>query len=279
MANTPNLNLPEIPQNSMQLSPAYNESMQTLDCVVQCGVQSVENVPPVTDADDVGVYWLVGPAPTGAFVGHANALALCTGAGLWKFFAAGTQVKYFLNLANGGFYKYDAVGSTWTLAGGLGDAPNDGNQYARQNATWAIVSGGGGGGIQSIQEGTGVDIDNTDPDNPIINVVFPSPPGPPAIVEESTTALAATPSNSGKYTRFTNIAAKTYTFNGAQAFVPGAEYHGRNVGAGDLTLVGSGGFSLGAPAGGTLVVPVGGTFTVKIVSSTAADVVGYTVAA
>lgn len=262
----------------MQLSPAYNESMQTLDCVVQCGVQSVENVPPVTDGDDVGVCWLVGSAPTGAFAGHANALALCVGENLWKFYAAGTQVKYLLNLSNGGFYKYELTTSSWILAGGIPEAPNDSNQYARQGLAWTVVTGGGSGGIQSIQEGTGVNIDSTDPDNPIINVVFPTPPGPPAVVEEATTARAATPASSGSYVRFTNIAAKTYTFDGAQAFVPGAEYHGRNVGAGDLTLVGSGGVALGAPAGGTLVVPTGGTFTVKIVSLTVADVIGYTVA-
>jgi hypothetical protein len=98
------------------------------------------------------------------------------------------------------------------------------------------------------------------------------------VVEEGTTARAATPENAGEYTRFTDAAEKTFTFNGAEDFIVGAEYHGRNVGAGDLTLVGSGGMTITPPAGGTLVVPQDGTFVVKIVSATLAELTGKTVA-
>lgn len=103
--------------------------------------------------------------------------------------------------------------------------------------------------------------------------------GAAPVVTESGTNLDATGANSGDYTRFTNAGAKTYTFDDAETYVTGAEYHGRNVGAGDLTLTEAGTMTLNPPAGGTLVVPQGGTFTVKIVASDEADVFGVTVPA
>lgn len=101
--------------------------------------------------------------------------------------------------------------------------------------------------------------------------------GTSAVVSESGTALTADDTNAGSYTRFTNAGSKTYTFDSAETYTVGDEYHGRNVGAGDLTLTEAGTFTLNAPAGGSLVVPQGGTFTVKIVASDEADVIGVTV--
>lgn len=115
------------------------------------------------------------------------------------------------------------------------------------DSTWTLYAGGGGGG------------------------------GFPPVVTESTTSLTASASNAGNYTRFTNAGAKSYTFDSAQTYTAGDEYHGRNVGTGDLTLIEAGTFTLNAPASGTLVVPQGGTFTVKIISGTEADVFGVTV--
>lgn len=101
----------------------------------------------------------------------------------------------------------------------------------------------------------------------------------PPVVTESGTNLDATGSNDGNYTRFTSASAKTYTFDDAESFTTGAEYHGRNVGAGDLTITEAGAMTINPPAGGTLVIPQGGTFTVKIVASDEADLFGVTVAA
>lgn len=98
----------------------------------------------------------------------------------------------------------------------------------------------------------------------------------PPVVTESGTSLTATGSNEGNYTRFTNAGAKTYTFDSAESYTVGDEYHGRNVGAGDLTLTESGSFTLNAPVGGTLVILQDGTFTVKIVGAAEGDVIGVT---
>lgn len=99
----------------------------------------------------------------------------------------------------------------------------------------------------------------------------------PPIVTEAGTARTALPAHAGTYVRFTNTAAKTWTFDGGQTWVAGTEFHARNVGANNLTLTPTGGFTLNAPYLGTLVVPPGGTVTVKIVADDVADVFGVTV--
>lgn len=99
----------------------------------------------------------------------------------------------------------------------------------------------------------------------------------PPVVTDSGTSLTATGSNEGNYTRFTNVGAKTYEFDDGESYTVGHEYHGRNVGAGDLTIDEIGGMTVNPPAGGTLVIPQGGTFTVKIVASDEADLFGVTV--
>lgn len=97
------------------------------------------------------------------------------------------------------------------------------------------------------------------------------------VVTEAGTSLTADATNGGEYTRFTNAAAKTYTFDDAETYATDTEYHGRNSGAGDLTITEAGGMTVNPPAGGTLVIPQGGTFTVKIVAADEADLFGVTV--
>jgi hypothetical protein len=96
------------------------------------------------------------------------------------------------------------------------------------------------------------------------------------VVNTSAANLDATPSNSGNYTRFSHASA-TYTFDDAEAYNVGDEYHGRYVGSGTLTITEAGGMTVNAPAGGTLVIPPSGTFTVKIVGTDEADLIGVTV--
>lgn len=105
---------------------------------------------------------------------------------------------------------------------------------------------------------------------------FTAGSGGAAIVSHGGTTLTATAAASGKYTRFLNDAAKTYTFDDGEGYVVGTEYHGRNVGAGELLIATAGGMVVNAPYAGTLVIPQDGTFTVKIVASDEADLIGVT---
>ncbi len=152
----------------------------------------------------------------------------------------------------GGFATDSIViykGSTWLeFAPFLGQLKRIGSSvYQFTGSAWSAFGGGGGGSAP--------------------------------VVTESGTSLTADDTNAGNYTRFTNAGAKTYTFDDAETYSVGDEYHGRNVGAGDLTLTEAGTFTLNAPAGGSLVISQGGTFTVKIVAADEADVFGATVEA
>lgn len=80
------------------------------------------------------------------------------------------------------------------------------------------------------------------------------------------------------YMRFTNAGAKTLTVqpDATEPLDDNSQYHGRNVGAGDLTIAEGSGVTVNAPAGGSLVVPQGGTFTLKRVAVNEFDLFGVT---
>lgn len=90
---------------------------------------------------------------------------------------------------------------------------------------------------------------------------------------ETGTALTATGANAWNYTRFTNAGTKTYTFDSAQTYINNAEYHGRNVGAGNLTIAQAGSFVITPPVGGSLVIPQGQSFFLKITGTNTADLI------
>lgn len=127
---------------------------------------------------------------------------------------------------------------------------NSGNVYQKENDTWGIPKG-------SLLVETG------------------QAEVPPMIARpDVTTIVDGTMGNT--YSRFTNAAAKTFQFTTTAALAVNTEFHGRNVGAGALTLVAGAGFTLYPPAGGSLIIPQGGTFTVKIIAANEADVIGVT---
>lgn len=100
------------------------------------------------------------------------------------------------------------------------------------------------------------------------------------------TAVAAANTNltaaqAGLYLRFTSGSAKTLTVqpDATEPMPDNGEWHIRNVGAADLTLIEDTGVTINPPNGGTLVVPIGGTVTLKRVTADEFDLLGQTVAA
>ena len=89
-----------------------------------------------------------------------------------------------------------------------------------------------------------------------------------------TTNQVATKGGYDRYMRFDGLNL-TYTFDVNESYVSGREYHGRNVGTSNITIVESG-LVINPPTEGSLIIPPGGTFTVKIVSETEADLFGVT---
>lgn len=83
---TARLGLPLIQPGQAQKELDHNEALALLDAAVQPVVEAVtRNDPPASPA--LGQCWLVGAAPTAAWQGHAQALAVWTSSG-WRFVAA-----------------------------------------------------------------------------------------------------------------------------------------------------------------------------------------------
>lgn len=86
------------------------------------------------------------------------------------------------------------------------------------------------------------------------------------------------PADVGNYIRLTNASTKTVTVDpeATTALPANGEWHFRNVGAGDATLVEGSGVTIHPPAGGSLVVPQDGTVTLKRVAADEFDLIGQT---
>jgi hypothetical protein len=138
MSTTPNLDLPQMPQNSLQPSVPYNEAMQLLDAIVVLVILDKDlTAPPTTLITDAGKRWIVGPAATGAWAGHDDDIALCTGADLWTFFTPKAQWRGWVT-DEGKWYRF--TGSAWaddTAAGSVPEAPVDGKAYTRKDSAWS----------------------------------------------------------------------------------------------------------------------------------------------
>jgi len=113
---TPNIALPTVPNGQTNISAAYNAAMQTLDALLPLVIQDKDlNAPPVTVGGDVGKRWIVGPAPTGAWTGHANEIALCTAATVWAFIVAPARIEAWI-IDEATTYLFG--GATWTPLSG-----------------------------------------------------------------------------------------------------------------------------------------------------------------
>jgi hypothetical protein len=82
---TPRLALPLLVAGQAQKELFHNEALTVIDMLVQPAVASAGiDVPPPAPATGQG--WIVGPAPSGAWAGHAHSLACWTDGG-WRFVA------------------------------------------------------------------------------------------------------------------------------------------------------------------------------------------------
>lgn len=144
--STPNLDLEQVPSNSLQPSIPINDALQVLDAVVQLSVEAITATPPTTIAGDAGRRWIVAAGATGAWSGHDSEIALSTGANLWRFIVP--QIG-FAAYNRDDQINYQAVESSGAM---------DWEPFA-----------GAGGGVESVVAGTGITVDNTDPQHPIVS--------------------------------------------------------------------------------------------------------------
>jgi hypothetical protein len=193
MANTPSNQIPYVPENTIDPAAGLNISIDIIDVLLNSRVESMtSNTPPGSPSD--AVMYIVGTAPTGAWTGHSRALARWTAEGAyWSFYAAGAQAWLVINKADNTIYSWNATTSDWVAAAGLNDAPSDGTYYLRRNAAWVgfpgilsveagtnitidatdplhpIINGTSSGSVQSVQAGANITVDDTDPENPIVS--------------------------------------------------------------------------------------------------------------
>lgn len=120
MDQTPNLALPYIAAAQAQKHVTHNEAIRALDALVQIGVESaVLSVPPDSPID--GARYIVGPSPTGAWAGHAGAVAAWQD-GAWTIL---TPREGWLawDRADSVLLAYDGTSWIGALEGGLNPAP------------------------------------------------------------------------------------------------------------------------------------------------------------
>ncbi|MBB5711447.1 DUF2793 domain-containing protein [Sphingomonas xinjiangensis] len=82
---TPRLGLPMLAAGQAQKEMTHNEALLLLDALVS-GMATAIGAESPPDRPEDGQCWIVGADPTGAWQGHANALAAWS-AGGWRFLA------------------------------------------------------------------------------------------------------------------------------------------------------------------------------------------------
>lgn len=82
---SPRFGLPFILPGQAQKEVFHNEALILVDAALQAAVEEGPRASPPPSAQP-GATWIVGAAPTGAWVGHANALAVASEGG-WRFVA------------------------------------------------------------------------------------------------------------------------------------------------------------------------------------------------
>lgn len=112
---TARLSLPLLQAGQAQKDMTHNEALALIDIVAQAGVTGVGiDTPPATPA--AGACWIVGAVPSGAWAGHAGAIAGWTGGG-WRFVAAREGLSAWEIGARRMVTFVDGVWETGTLRG------------------------------------------------------------------------------------------------------------------------------------------------------------------
>ena len=142
MSQTSRLGLPFIEPGQAQKELFHNEALRRLDVAVAAAAESIgANAPPATPGD--GQCFIVGTAPTGAWAGHAAAIAGYA-AGGWRFVGPVAGMRA-LDKASGQTATYD--GSAWVVGTIKGTRLELGGSQVVGARGVAIGNPGGGASI------------------------------------------------------------------------------------------------------------------------------------
>ena len=141
---TPRLALPMLAPGQAQKEMTHNAGLAVLDAAVQASVLAAGiDAPP---ADPVpGQSWIVGAAPTGDWIGQADALATWTDAG-WRFVAPTPGFRAWVAAE-----AVDArfVDGAWTLGVARADQLVLGGHAMLSTPAGAVADPSGGGVVDS----------------------------------------------------------------------------------------------------------------------------------
>lgn len=143
------LGLPLMQPGQAQKEMIHNEALTLVDLVINASVVAAGgNDPPAAPA--IGACWIVGAVPSGAWVGHAQAIAGWT-AGGWRFAAPRTGATVWReDLAT--MLRHD--GTTWQTADIAGGRVMIGGNAVVQGRGVAIPNVAGGTGIDTNARST-----------------------------------------------------------------------------------------------------------------------------
>ena len=145
MSTTSRLTLPFLDVGQAAKEFTHNEALRLIDIVAAAAVESVgANAPPTSPAD--GACYIVGTAPTGAWAGHAKAIAGYAPGG-WRFVAAVAGMSA-LDKLSGQTATYD--GSAWAVGAINGASLKLGTSQV-VGARLAAVANPGGGSVVDVE--------------------------------------------------------------------------------------------------------------------------------
>lgn len=140
--------LPLIQPGQAQKELAHNEALALLDLIAHPAVVAVGTDAPPTDPEP-GQCWVVGASPTGAWSGHAHALAGWIGGG-WRFAAPVPGLTVWTG-DHAGFARWD--GSGWAAGVLRGASLRIGGQQVVGARAAAIAGPAGGATIDAEARG------------------------------------------------------------------------------------------------------------------------------
>jgi hypothetical protein len=121
LPTTPRFALPLLGVAQAQKEVTHNEALTLLDALVHAAVEAGPLAAPPIGPEE-GQCWIVGAAPTAAWTGQANAIAIRTGGG-WRF-APPREGMRATRLTDGAQLRF--VGGAWAAPASVG-APSGGS--------------------------------------------------------------------------------------------------------------------------------------------------------
>jgi hypothetical protein len=246
----PILPLRQWPAGIQQASVPANDNALRLEALSRpaLGVADNETTGPVD-----GEVWIVGSGPEGAFASFdEHDIAL-----------------YHVDPPStvGGWHAWAPVVGVRTVVDDV-RMVFDGTEWIEDPS----ITGGGGGGVQSVVPGAGISVDDTDPANPVISATGGGGSNSYTIVTEASSFVAEPGTHDGLSTL--TLAGGDMTFDSAESYTIGMTFPVRATAA--MSLV-EDGVTLTPPYGGTLDLDAEMAVQVVMTSPTTGIVIGQTV--